>query len=331
MASALILGGTGAIGRATAQQLLATGWDVEVTGRDPSHLPSALAAAGVRFTHAPAPGANLVVDCTCFTAADAARLVELAREADSTVMISSKAVYVDEHGNHTNSPVKPRFAGPIMETQPTMAPGYGDYETAEGYGANKVAAEQTLLDSGLPITILRPSKIHGSGSRQPREWAFVRRVLDRRPAVFLAQRGEGVDHPTAAANIAALIELAASNPGARILNAADPDAPNALEIARVVARRLGYDWDEVLLDDDGPLGRHPWQTERPVVLDTSAALALGYRPAGGYEETVAEEIDWLIDAAYGGEDAMLLPRDDDEYFSRYFAYPAEDLYLRLHS
>jgi nucleoside-diphosphate-sugar epimerase len=331
MPSALILGGSGAIGRATAQRLLTAGWDVEITGRDPSHLPLALAAAGARFTPEASRGANLVVDCICFTTADALRLIGLARDADSTVMISSKAVYVDDDGNHSNSPTKPRFAGPIPETQATMAPGGGDYETAEGYGANKVAAEQTLLDSGLPVTILRPSKIHGAGSRQPREWVFVKRVLDRRPTVFLAERGESIDHTTAAANIAALIETAATVPGARILNSADPNAPNAREIARAVAERLGHTWNEVLLDDDGPLGRHPWQTQHPIVLDTSASLALGYRPVGTYQETVAEEIDWLVDAASGGDDAGLLPPDDDEYFARYFGYPAEDLYLRLNS
>jgi nucleoside-diphosphate-sugar epimerase len=331
MRRAVILGGTGAIGRATAQRLLAAGWDVEVTGRDASHFPSALAAAGVRFTQNPSFGANLIVDCVCFTAADARRLLELARDADSTVMISSKAVYVDDQGNHSNSPVRPRFPGSVAESQPTMAPGDGDYETAEGYGANKVAAEQTLLDSGLPVTILRPSKIHGAGSRQPREWVFVKRALDRRPAVFLAARGESVDHPTAAANIAALVETAAAKPGARILNSADPNAPNAREIARAAAERLGHRWNEVLLDDDGPLGRHPWQTRHPIVLDTSASLALGYEPAGTYDETVADEIDWLVDSALGGEDAGLLPRDDDEYFSRYFGYAAEDLYLRLRS
>ncbi|HEX5450370.1 MAG TPA: hypothetical protein VFW85_09970 [Gaiellaceae bacterium] len=329
MARALILGGTGAIGRATAWRLLTGGWEVDVTGRDPAHLPGPLAAAGVRFLHEPAAGADLVVDCICFTAADAERLVGLARDAGSTVMISSKAVYVDDAGNHTNSPDKPVFAGPVKETQPTMAPSFENYATAAGYGGNKVAAEQVLLDSGLPVTILRPSKIHGPGSRQPREWVFVKRILDRRPTVFLARRGESVDHPTAAANIAALVEVAAYAPGARVLNAADPDAPSALEIARTIAERMGHEWDEVLLDDDGPLGNHPWLTPNPIVLDTTAALELGYVPAGSYADTVADEIDWLVEAAAGGDDASLVPRANDEYFSRFFNYAAEDLYRKL--
>jgi len=337
MRRALVLGGTGAIGRATARRFLAAGWQVELTGRDPSRFPDDIAAAGGRFVSSErgddaqlasafGGGADLLVDCVCFTAEDAARLLPFAREAGSTVMISSKAVYVDRDGSHSNSETKPRFDGPISEAQPTMAPGSGDYMSREGYGANKVAAEQVLLDSGAPVTVLRPSKIHGPGSRQPREWVFVKRVLDGRPAVFLAHRGAGVDHTTAAGNIAALIEVAAESPGTRVLNSADPDAPSALEIARTIARQLDHTWDEVLLEDapaDG-VGRTPWDAPHPIVLDTTAALELGYEPAGDYAATVADEVDWLVSAARGGLDAELLPPPDDEYFGPLLDYEAED-------
>jgi nucleoside-diphosphate-sugar epimerase len=354
VARAVIIGGTGAIGRAAARRLLAAGWSVELTGRDPARMPRDIAAAGGRFILADAGdagrtqaafghgadlhgadlhGADLLVDCACFTAEDAARLLPLARDAASTVLISSKAVYVDAAGHHSNSAVKPDFGGPVREDQPTVAPGYGDYRSAEGYPAGKVAAEQALLDSGVPVTVLRPSKIHGPGSRQPREWVFVKRVLDRRPVLFLAHRGAGVDHPTAAANIAALIGLAAARPGRRILNAADPDAPSALEISRVIARHLGHTWDEVLLDDQQAppgqltLGRHPWDRPHPVVLDMTAAAGLGYLPAGDYAATVAAEVDWLIAAAQGGEDADLIPGPGDEYFAPLLDYRGEDRWL----
>ncbi|HXH88839.1 MAG TPA: NAD(P)H-binding protein [Gaiellaceae bacterium] len=332
-----MIGGTGPIGLATARRLLATGWQVDLTGRDPERLPAELAAAGARFVAAdrtnPAQlgdalgaGADLLVDCICYTDADARLLLPLAREAGSTVLISSKAVYVDGAGNHSNSDVAPRFDGPIRETQPTMAPSDGPHDSREGYGANKVAAEQVLLDSGLPVTVLRPSKVHGAGALRPREWVFVKRVLDRRPAVFLARRGAGVDHTTAAANIAALIETAAAKPGARILNSADPDAPSALEISRTVARRLEHEWDEVLLDDRADdLGRTPWDAEHPIVLDMSAALELGYVPAGDYVATVAEEVDWLVSRAR--QDPAALPNRDDSFFGPMLDYDAEDRYL----
>jgi hypothetical protein len=144
----------------------------------------------------------------------------------------------------------------------------------------------------------------------------VKRALDRRPVVFLARRGAGTDHPTAAANLA-LIEVAAAKPGARILNCADPDAPSGLEISRAVARHLRYERDEVLLEGN-ELGRHPWDTLPSIVLDMTAASDLGYVPVGNYVATVAEEIDWLVAER---------PPLDEEFFASYFDYSAEDRYL----
>src|SRR5690349_15496307 len=132
MSHAVILGGTGVIGRATARRLLAAGWDLTVVGRDRSHMPDDVAAGG-RFIAADrtepdqlaaalGAGADLLVDCLCFTAEHARGLLPLLDDVGSTVMISSKAVYVDAVGNHVNSDAAPDFGGPVGESQPTMAP-----------------------------------------------------------------------------------------------------------------------------------------------------------------------------------------------------------------
>jgi nucleoside-diphosphate-sugar epimerase len=330
MPKAVILGGTGAIGRATAARLLAAGWSVDYTGRDPARAVAELDGAGARFVRFDmdepgarsaivGSGADLLVDCVCYTAVHARELVEVMPSVGNTVMISSKGVYADANGNHSNSVESPRFEGAIREKQATVAPGSMDYRSAVGYGANKVAAENVLLESGLPVSILRPSKIHGAGSANPREWMFVRRILDRRPVVLLAKGGRGVDHTTAAANVASLIETVAPLDGTRILNIADPDAPSALEISRVVAAHFGHEWREVLLPDDAPagLGRTYWDAEPPRILDTSAAVALGYRPVGTYAETIGEELDWLAAGA-----SVDLSEFDDR-----FDYSAEDDWL----
>ncbi|SDP89645.1 NAD-dependent epimerase/dehydratase family protein [Lentzea jiangxiensis] len=282
---ALILGGTGLIGRAAARRLRQAGWSVDAPGREVDRGdPGALAAAL-------GDGADLLVDCLCYSARDARTLVPLARKARSVVMISTKAVYVDSRGRHANSDDPPRFDGPVSEDRPTLAPAVSDPFTREGYGPNKVAAERTLLDSGLPVTVLRASKVHGPGNKRPLERYFVERVLAGHKVVVLASRGEGVDHPTSTANLAALIEAVAENPGARVLNAADPDAPNGLEISRIIARSLRHEWREILLDHD-QAGRHPWR--RGFVLDTSAARALGYVPVGDYAHTVQEALRDLV-------------------------------------
>jgi nucleoside-diphosphate-sugar epimerase len=326
---AVVVGGTGAVGRAIALRLARGGWDVVVTGREAANMPAELAAAGALFTPADrdddaamrdafGDGADLLVDCICFTADHARALLPLASGATSTVMISSKAVYVDGAGNHSNSDTPPRFDGPITETQPTLPPREDiPFDSREGYGSNKVAAEQVLLESGFPVSVLRPSKVHGPGARPPREWFWVKRALDGRRKVFLAHGGESGDHPTAAANIAALVEACAQRPGTRVLNSADPDAPSGREIARTIAALAGHEWEEVLIDGPpaGRVGSHPWDRWPPIVLDTSAASALGYAAVGDYATSVRETVDWLLRT----ENA---PTVDDAWFD----YAAEDAF-----
>ena len=55
----------------------------------------------------------------------------------------------------------------------------------------------------------------------------------------------------------------------------------------------------MLLDDgaDETLGRHPWDSRHPIVLDMTAAIDLGYTPVGDYATTVANEVEWLVSAA----------------------------------
>lgn len=331
---AIVLGGNGVLGRATALRLLSSGWSVDVTGRDPSRFPLELREAGARFVRSErrdardladvvGAGADLLVDAVCYTADDARMLLPHLGDIRSTVMLSSKAVYVDSLGNHVNSDAVPRFEEPVTEDNPTMEPGNGEYRSREGYGANKVGAERVLLESGWPVTVIRASKVHGAGAANPREWMFVKRVLDRRPVVLLAHGGRGGDHTTAAVNAAALVETVSANPGSRILNSADPDAPTGLDIARAVSRHLGHDWREILLPDDADsaLGAHPWDFVPPIVLDTRASVALGYTPVGTYAETVSAELDWLLVSEANR------PAASDEYVDRFIDYSLEDRFL----
>jgi nucleoside-diphosphate-sugar epimerase len=294
-------------------------------------MPPEVTAAGGRFLWADrhdgpslaaayGAGADLLVDCICYSAADATLALPFFLDATSSVMISSKAVYVDADGNHSNSEVPPHFDGRVRESQPTLPPGSMDYDSREGYGPNKVAAELVLLGSGAPVSVLRPSKVHGLHASPPREWHFVKRVLDDRRVVVLAGRGEGVDHTSAAVNIASLIDVCAQQPGCRVLNSADPDAPSGLEIARSVARHFDHKWREVLLDDSAPhgLGWHPWDRRPPVVLDISAARALGWQPVGDYAATVAIELDWLASGRAAFEEG---------FFERSFDYAREDEWI----
>jgi nucleoside-diphosphate-sugar epimerase len=253
-----VLGGNGQVGAATALRLAADGWEVTSSGRTATRFPQELRETGVRFVRSDRyaagdlrqllhPGADAVIDCVGYTAAHARMLLPFRQGIGSLVFISSKAVYVDGHGRHANSDEPPEFAGPVTEEQPTMAPSDIDYNSREGYGANKVAAENVLLDSGMAVSVLRPSRVHGVGGNRPPEWVFVKRMLDGRRHLLLAQGGRGANHPTAAVNLAALVAFCAARPAARILNSADPDAPDGLTISRIIAAHLAHDFQVVCL------------------------------------------------------------------------------------
>lgn len=303
---AVILGGTGAIGGATALRVAEAGWTVDVTGRTAAGMPTELADAGVRFHQIGrsdtaaiealiGSGAELLVDLLAYRAADARALLPVMASVTSTVVISSRAVYVDAEGRHINGDEPPRFPIPLAESNPTLPPAADDVDpyTREGYAPSKVAVERVVLDSGLPVTVIRPSKVHGPWARNARTRGFVERMLRGDESIPLFRGGASVDHLTAAANTAALIETVAGKPGARVLNSADPDAPTALEIVRAIGDALGWRGRIDILDGDDEQGAHPWGAPHPIVLDTSASEALGYRPVGRGIDLIVDEARWV--------------------------------------
>jgi nucleoside-diphosphate-sugar epimerase len=273
-------------------------------------------------------GADVVVDRVCYTAGQARQLLEHRTAFGSAVVLSSKAVYVDDRGRNSNSPEPPHFPEPVREDQAVLPPDFsGDYRTREGYGANKVAAEQTLLDSGIPVSILRPSRIHGAGGARPREWFVLRPLLDGRRRLPLAHHGRTGNHPTAAVNLTRLVLACAEHPARRILNAADPGTPTAQDIVEAIARAAHLPVEVVGLADDAPdhLGWTPWATWPPYFLDMTAAHQLVYRPRGSYAETGAESVQHLLHL----DESARTRLDDDEYFRDRFDYAVDDVALAL--
>jgi nucleoside-diphosphate-sugar epimerase len=324
MTGRAVIFGRGQIGQACATVLAATGWDVAtfdratLIGGGPfdRHDPKALAAAL-------GDGADLVIDTIGFDRADADLLVPLGSGIGQLITISSASVYADAAGRSLDEARVggfPEFDGPITESQATVAPGDATYST------RKVAMEQRLLDAmPCPVAVLRPSAIHGIGSRHPREWWFVKRLLDGRRVVPLAYEGESRFHTTAAASIGNLAALLASRRGSGIFNIADPDAPTVAEIGGTIAARMARPLTIQRLAGPprGHVGQTPWAVPRPYLVDSSAALAAGYSHQGDYAAHVAPMIDWLITTANDGDWRARFPGLTIYGFDM-FDYAAED-------
>jgi nucleoside-diphosphate-sugar epimerase len=320
---AVLIGGTGMIGRAAARALAGDGWEVVAVSRSGT-LPEGLAELGVesvvadcaddaQLRAAIGAGADFVLDTVAFDREHGEQLNGLAGLVGSVAVISSASVYADDDGRALDGeggepPVMPV---PILETQRTADPGDATYST------RKAELEQTLLEGPLDATLLRACAIHGPGAQLPRELFFVKRILDGRKQVALAWNGESRFHTTSVANLAELIRLVAAQPGSRLLNAGDPDPPSTLEICRAVGAALDHELEPVLLPD-GSFG-NPWAVPRPFVVSMEAAeRELGYRPVTTYPEAVRETCAWIVAELERGRTW------DGTYLADTLDYAAED-------
>lgn len=327
---AMIIGGTGQIGRAIARNLLGHGWVVSLAQRSNDRLPEDLAkqTTSIVFDRekpdalaaAIGSGFDAVIDTIAFTEDHARQLLQIGPNIGGLVVISSGSVYRDANGRTLDEAGQtgfPQFPIPISEDQPTVDPGPQTYST------RKVAMEQVLLQQSLnPLTILRPGAIYGDGSRHPREWWFVKRIRDGRRRIPLAFGGESRFHTSATANIAELCRLALDQPGTRILNAVDPTAPTVAEIGLAIAAVYEANLDLVYLEGPprGGVGRHPWCIPFPIVMDMARSSALGYRPVTRYQDAVA---DACRSAELAADTGVIFP----DYINALFDYAAENAFF----
>lgn len=346
-ARAVVLGATGQIGRAAVRALAGDGWEVTAAsrggGRDTAWPEEVRAVALDRdeegaLAGAVGEGCGFLLDVTAMTSAHARRIAELAGRIGSAVVLSSAAVYEDERGRSFATQGEPdgfpRFPVPLHESARTVPPGDGDY------GTRKVLIERelTALGDRLPVTLLRAGAVHGRHCRTPRELFFVKRWLDGRRVRVLSYGGRSRFHPVHVDNVAELVRLAAREPGSRILNAADPEAPTVARIAAAHDEALGWECETVLLDGAPPqeeptVGSTPWGLPHPLVMDMSAARdALGYRPVTTYEEALAETVDWLAGRLRGRDWREAFPKMAANYdpMGDLFDYTAEDRWLERH-
>ena len=330
MARAVLIGGTGQIGRAAARALAEDDWEVVALSRsgtlpDGAELGVQAASADredtAQLRAALGAGADVVVDTVAFTREHGEQLNALAGLAGSLIVISSASVYADDDGNALDGEGGefPKLPVPIPETQRTAEPGDATYST------RKAELERTLLDGPLPATLVRACAIHGPGAKLPRELFFVQRAHDGRRRVAFASNGESCFHTTSVANLAELIRLAAAQPGNRVFNSGDPDPPTTLEICRAIGNTLGHEFEPVLFPeqaDERPGLDNPWAVPRPFVVSMAAAESeLGYRPVTTYPEAVPETCAWIVGELEQGRSW------EGTYLAEMLDYAAEDAAL----
>ncbi|MFU7529606.1 hypothetical protein [Qipengyuania sp. ASV99] len=248
MARTVAIIGAGQIGVAAAYAFFGAGWDITIHSRTrPQWQEFAREWREYVAGSDPAPVADVVLDTIAFDAEDMERYDP--GEVGRLVVISSASVYCDDMGRTLDEgPLKgyPEFEGKITEAQATVAPG------PESYSTRKRRMENRALDLfGDRATILRPCAIYGKWSRHPREWWFVKRVLDGRGRIPLIFNGSSRFQTTDVEQIAWTAVEAARRDVGGVFNVADTDSPSVIEIGRAIADFLEREVDFISVEGTG--------------------------------------------------------------------------------
>jgi nucleoside-diphosphate-sugar epimerase len=144
--------------------------------------------------------------------------------------------------------------------------------------------------------------VYGPYQLAPREWCVVRRILDGRKRIVVADDGLTLHHHGYTENLAHALLLAAEQPDAaagKVFNVGDEEVLSVRQVVEIIAAALGHDFEIVSMPYDlalpaRPLLAQPLPTHR--VLDlTRLKHDLGYRDLLPARRALTATAQWLAE------------------------------------
>lgn len=196
-------------------------------------------------------------------------------------------------------------------------------EDEKGYRI--VRTEQAVFDHHPSAVHFRYPYVYGPYQLAPREWLIVRRVLDGRARIIVADDGLTLLHHGFTENLAHALLLAIDNPAAaagNVFNVGDEEVLTIRQVVELVCAALGHTIEIVSMPYElavpaRPLLAQPLPTHR--VLDlTRVRTVLGYRDVVPARDAIGRTARWLAThpCPPGGQEEMVLTDP--------FDYDAED-------
>ena len=295
---ALVIGGTGPTGIPIVEGLVARGMEVTILHRG-THERAETPASVAHLHHDPYDEASLAAGLGDRTwdvvVAMYGRLRRIAAVTAGRVgrFVSVGGVPAYRGWMNPWAWDPPGLPVPVAEDAPTVT---DPDEDAKGYRIART--EETVLAHHPGAAHLRYPYVYGPYQLVPREWLVVRRVLDGRQRMVVADDGLTLHHHGFTRNLAHAVLLAVDQPAASgIFNAADEEVLTVRQVVEIVAAALGASIELVsmpyeLATPARPLLTQPLPTHR--VLDlTRLRTELGYRDRTPARAAVAETARWL--------------------------------------
>lgn len=209
---------------------------------------------------------------------------------------------------------------PVAEDAPLI-----DDPATDEKGYRIVRTEQAVFAAHPDAAHFRYPHLYGPYQPVPREWAVVRRILDGRVQLIVADEGLTLHHHCFTENCAAAVVLAIEHPdrsAGTIFNIGDAEVLTIRQMVELCAIELGTELELVSMPYDlakpaWPLLEQPMPTHR--VLDlTRVHTQLGHRDVVPARQAVRRTARWLVEhpPERGGLEEQILTDP--------FDYAAED-------
>jgi nucleoside-diphosphate-sugar epimerase len=324
MGNVLVVGGTGPTGPPIVEGLLARGHEVTVFHTGRHEIPELPEVPHVHASPFDAEGIAAVAGDWDTVVATYGRVKLLADHlvghCGHFVVVGGVPVYQGYVNPGSRWPYG--VALPVREDHPLVDP---DEPRFAGYSTGPIRrTEDHVFGSGLAATYLRYPTIYGPRNPYAWEWNVVRRVLDGRPWMILADGGHGIHSRAAARNAAEAVLLAVDRPevsAGKAYNVSDDDLVTVRQWVQLVSRAAGRDLEIRSLPSALPspglaVSAFGGQESATCVVDTSRLREdLGYADVVSVPDGLAEAVEWMV-----RNEAQLRERGTTDPFD----YAAED-------
>ena len=185
---------------------------------------------------------------------------------------------------------------PVAEAAPTVALAEEDEK-----GYRIVRTEQAVFACHPSAAHFRYPYVYGPHQLAPREWCVVRRVLDGRRRIVVADGGLTLHHHGYTENLAEALLLAVADPDAasgQLFNVGDTEVLTVSQVIELICAALGHEMEIVSMPFElaapaRPMLAQPSPTHR--VLDLSRVVnRLGYRDRVPARVAVGLTANWLV-------------------------------------
>ena len=197
--------------------------------------------------------------------------------------------------------------------------------------AKIIQSEAMVFDRHPDATHFRYPYIYGPHQVVPKEWPIVKRALDGRRPLILADGGRTVEAAAYVENVAAAVLAAVDRidvSAGRVYNVADSELYSRLQVAEVVEDELGHRFEHINLPFEVASPAYPTihhhSSQHRIVDTTRICQELGYRDVVPPLEGLRRTIRWQVANMPADHERVMKVLQDP------FDYAAEDRLAELY-